>query len=74
LHDLHASQRSASSELETHLSWLGTLPMFAGVSDHDLIYSKVRLLEAAGAPISTERRNGSTAPVYGSHARLGHLV
>eukprot|EP00873_Tetraselmis_striata_P042879 jgi/Tetstr1/463143/TSEL_008077.t1 len=40
LHELHAAQRVAGPELTAHLTWLESLPAFAGVSDHDLIYSK----------------------------------
>ncbi|MEW5317269.1 MAG: hypothetical protein WDW38_008580 [Sanguina aurantia] len=39
LHTLHASQRKASAELQEHLTFLATLEGYAGISDHDLLFS-----------------------------------
>ena len=49
LHALHAHQRQSTPELETHLKFLETLEGFAGVSDHDLLYS-VKAAEGSGGP------------------------
>lgn len=49
LHALHAHQRQSTPELEAHLKFLQTLDGFAGVSDHDLLYS-VKAAEGSGAP------------------------
>ncbi|GAB4822407.1 hypothetical protein N2152v2_009453 [Parachlorella kessleri] len=40
LHELHTHQRKATPELVRHLKFLEGLEGFAGVSDHDLLYSK----------------------------------
>ncbi|KAK9863261.1 hypothetical protein WJX84_010399 [Apatococcus fuscideae] len=40
LHDLHAAQRDASAKVLDHLDGLATLTGFAGISDHDLLFSK----------------------------------
>ncbi|MEW5301956.1 MAG: hypothetical protein WDW36_004779 [Sanguina aurantia] len=39
LHALHASQRRASAQLQEHLTFLATLEGYAGISDHDLLFS-----------------------------------
>ncbi|KAG1675299.1 hypothetical protein FOA52_015973 [Chlamydomonas sp. UWO 241] len=39
LHTLHAAQRQQSEELGKHLAWLRNLDGFAGVSDHDLLFT-----------------------------------
>ncbi|KAK9817567.1 hypothetical protein WJX74_008330 [Apatococcus lobatus] len=40
LHDLHAAQRVASAAILDHLNVLATLTGYAGISDHDLLFSK----------------------------------
>ncbi|DBA94813.1 TPA: hypothetical protein ACH3X1_002355 [Trebouxia sp. C0004] len=40
LHQLHSHQRKATSYVQDHLHFLETLPRYAGVSDHDLMFSK----------------------------------
>ncbi|KAL0050235.1 hypothetical protein WJX82_006933 [Trebouxia sp. C0006] len=40
LHKLHSHQRKATPYVQDHLRFLETLPRYAGVSDHDLMFSK----------------------------------
>ncbi|KAL4427704.1 hypothetical protein ABPG75_001793 [Micractinium tetrahymenae] len=40
LHAMHAHQRRETPELRRHLDYLATLDCYAGVSDHDLLFSK----------------------------------
>ncbi|KAA6429139.1 MAG: hypothetical protein FRX49_00535 [Trebouxia sp. A1-2] len=40
LHQLHSHQRKATPYVLDHLHFLETLPRYAGVSDHDLMFSK----------------------------------
>ena len=49
LHDLHARQRESTPEVDAHLKFLETLEGFAGVSDHDLLYS-MKEAEGSGEP------------------------
>ena len=53
LHAMHAAQRRETPALTAHLAFLATLEGFAGVSDHDLLFSQANASEAgpgAGAP------------------------
>ncbi|KAI3429485.1 hypothetical protein D9Q98_005576 [Chlorella vulgaris] len=72
LHDMHAAQRRETPELTRHLAFLRTLGCYAGVSDHDLLFS-VKAKEApAGGPLTrpavaarpSSSSSSSSAPAY----------
>ncbi|KAL4444622.1 hypothetical protein ABPG77_002439 [Micractinium sp. CCAP 211/92] len=66
LHAMHAHQRRETLELRRHLDYLAALDCYAGVSDHDLLFSK-KEREAPPASI-TARADG---PSRGAGARGG---
>ena len=57
LHKLHAKQRSHGPSLQRHLEWLCSVDGFAGVSDHDLLFSRQAAQEGGRAMAADEGRN-----------------
>eukprot|EP00884_Botryococcus_braunii_P020558 jgi/Botrbrau1/7186/Bobra.0300s0016.1 len=55
LHDLHARHRVESDKLKQHLSWLAALEGFAGISDHDLLFS----VNEEGSTVDTRKAEGN---------------
>ena len=57
LHNLHSNQRSHGPSLQRHLEWLRSVDGFAGVSDHDLLFSRQADHEGGRATAADEGRN-----------------
>lgn len=64
LDTLHADQRKATNYVRDHLDFLQTLPRYAGVSDHDLMFSKKA--EDSGM----DRKESWPEPIDSRHAAL----
>lgn len=62
LHALHAHQRHSTPQLDAHLDFLKTLQGFAGVSDHDLLYSTKEAEGPAAGPAAAAPASFNMTP------------
>ena len=57
LHELHSKQRAHGPSLQRHLDWLCSVDGFAGVSDHDLLFTRQAAVPEGGGSGADDGRS-----------------